>query len=417
MSARIDRVEVTPTAFADPPLLNAAGTHEPLALRTVVELRTSAGTVGLGETHGGARLLDDIRAAAAVVVGLDVSEVAEAMRRVEAELGQPRADRALAPVEVAMLDAHGQDLGAPVADLLGGAARDRVEFGGYLFYKWDRHLGATEPDAWGEVADGAGLVRLARRLHAEHGFTSWKVKGGVRSIAAEVADVRVLAEAFGDHAVRLDPNARWDAQASLAAAQQVDGVLEYLEDPCEGMAQMGWLRERSPVPLATNMLNESYAGHLDLIRERAADVVLLDHHIVGGLSRAKELADRCQAVGMATSMHSNSHLGISLAAMTHLAAAVTGDVRTNDTHYPWNRGSEVVAGGPLPIVGGQVAVPAGPGLGVRLDADRLAEAHERYRGSDIRERDDATYARRRVPTFERNRGRWTFEDHPGAVAG
>jgi glucarate dehydratase len=252
-------------------------------------------------------------------------------------------------------------------------------------------------------------------MHAQHGFRSWKVKGGVRGIADEIADVRVLADAFAGHAVRLDPNARWSPEASLVAAEQVDSVLEYLEDPCEGTAGMAWLRQRSPVPLATNMLNESYAGHLDLIRDRAADVVLLDHHIVGGLARAKDLADRCQAVGMATSMHSNSHLGISLAAMTHLAAAVTGDVRTNDTHYPWNRDDDVIAGGPLPVVGGEVAVPTGPGLGVRLDPERLAEAHERYLATDIRERDDARYARRRVPSFERNRGTWTFDAHPGAV--
>ncbi len=82
--------------------------------------------------------------------------------------------------------------------------------------------------------------------------------------------------------------------------------------------------------------------------------------------------------GLGVSMHSNSHLGISLAAMVHVAAAIPNLAYAADTHYPWQV-DEVIEGGKLPVVGGEVAVPTGPGLGVRLDRKALAALHDNYR--------------------------------------
>ncbi|MBT2497924.1 glucarate dehydratase [Agromyces sp. ISL-38] len=407
MTERIRRITVTPIAFPDPPLLNSAGAHEPLALRAIVELETSSGVVGLGEAHGSARLLAEMGEIADALLELPVHATAEAGARVAAILGRARGDRAFAPFEVAMLDAFARLLGVPLVELLGGAVRERVEFSGYLFYKWAGHLDEERPDAWGEVATPEQLVGLARRFEASDGFRSWKLKGGVRPIAEELEGVRALRHAFPDSPVRIDPNCRWSLDASVEAAQQLDGVAEYLEDPCLGLAAMRELRERVAVPLATNMLAEDFDAHLPVIAERAADIVLLDHHVVGGLRRAVTLASLCEAAGIGLSMHSNSHLGISFAAMIHLAAAVTGDVRTNDTHYPWNREHDIIVGGPIPIEGGTVAVPGAQGLGVELDHELHAIAHERYLASDIRERNDGAYARRLVPGFSGGLGRWT----------
>ena len=68
---RISRVTVTPVAFADPPLLNSVGVHEPFALRAIVEVATDAGLSGLGETYADEKHLAALRAAADAIAGTD----------------------------------------------------------------------------------------------------------------------------------------------------------------------------------------------------------------------------------------------------------------------------------------------------------------------------------------------------------
>jgi glucarate dehydratase len=86
-------------------------------------------------------------------------------------------------------------------------------------------------------------------------------------------------------------------------------------------------------------------------------------------------------------MHSNSHLGISLLAMTHLAASVPNLTYACDTHYPW-QAEEVIAGGKRVFEDGALAVPTEPGLGAQLDYDALARLHENYRRAGLSHRDD-----------------------------
>lgn len=409
-SERIERITLTPIAFPDPPLLSAAGAHEPLALRAVVQVRTTSGYVGLGECHGSAALLRDIDTVACELVGIRISDIAAARQRASILLTHARADRAFAPLEVGMLDAFGQCLGVRVVDLLGGEVRDRVEFCGYLFYKWGSHLDAQHDDSWGAVASPEDLVALAQVMYDQYGFRSWKLKGGVHTISEELQAVRALEVAFPESSIRIDPNCRWTLSASYEVAEQLSGIVDYLEDPCDGLANMARLKSNSPVPLATNMLAEDFATHMAVFESGAANIVLLDHHVVGGLQRAVALSQLCQAWGVGTAMHSNSHLGISLAAITHLAATVSGEVYSNDTHYPWNEKHDILQGGPLQISEGVLRVPKGPGLGVQLDEDLLGEAHERYLASNIRERRDSDYARRHTPLFEANHGTWTMRD-------
>ena len=106
-------------------------------------------------------------------------------------------------------------------------------------------------------------------------------------------------------------------------------------------------------------------------------------------------------------MHSNSHLGISLAAMVHLAAATPNLDYACDTHWPWKDPAEdVIVPGVLAISGGSVAVPTAPGLGVELDRDALGRLHEQYLSSGIRSRDDTGYMRRVQPDYELKLPRW-----------
>jgi glucarate dehydratase len=134
-------------------------------------------------------------------------------------------------------------------------------------------------------------------------------------------------------------------------------------------------------------------------------VVLSDHHLWGGLRRSALLTGITETFGLGLSMHSNSHLGVSLAAMVQLAAASENLSYACDTHYPW-KSQDVVAPGVLDFVDGAVEVPSGPGLGVELDRDRLGELHERYLSCGVRRREDTAYMRTFDPAFVPNTARW-----------
>lgn len=107
-------------------------------------------------------------------------------------------------------------------------------------------------------------------------------------------------------------------------------------------------------------------------------------------------------------MHSNSHLGVSLMAMAHVAAATPHLTYACDTHYPWQSAKdEIVEGGRIKIEGGCVTVLDKPGLGVTLDYDQLERGKERYRKAPFRKRDDEAEMRRRVdPNWTRKLPRW-----------
>ncbi|NUO44063.1 MAG: glucarate dehydratase [Streptomyces sp.] len=415
MNLTITDVRLTPILVADPPLLNTQGVHQPYTPRLIVEVETADGVVGFGETYGDTKYLELARPFARKVIGRQVSdlnglftvadEVAVDDARVSGQVdvgglrGVQTADKLRLSVvsgfEVACLDALGKALGLPVHALLGGKVRDAVEYSAYLFYKWADHPAgvAAEKDDWGAAVDPAGVVAQARLFKERYGFTSFKLKGGVFPPDEEIAAVRALAEAFPGHPLRLDPNGAWSVATSLKVAQQLGDVLEYLEDPALGTAAMAEVAARAGVPLATNMCVTTFAEIEEAFRKGAVQVVLSDHHYWGGLRNTQQLAAICRTFGVGVSMHSNTHLGISLAAMTHVAATVPDLHHACDSHYPWQ--SEDVLSERLVFEGGKVAVSDAPGLGVEVDPEKVRVLHQRWLDDDggLRERDDAAAMR------------------------
>jgi len=413
---KITAVRITPIAFRDGPLLNAAGIHEPWALRAIVEFETSDGRVGISETYGDEPMLRVLEQAKSLVPGLspfDLNRMEERVRAtirpavgaVEFELAPgshtaKNAAKVTSTFEVAMLDLQGQMLGAPVVDLLGGAVRDAVPYSAYLFFKYAQHIDKPYPaDAWGEGLGPAQIVAQAQRMIGLYGFQSIKLKGGVFEPAHEIACMRALHEAFPGLPLRLDPNANWSLETSIEAAPELDELLEYYEDPTPGLAGMAELARHTRLPLATNMVITT----LDDFRKGAdmgsVKVLLSDHHYWGGLRVTQTLARMCALWDLGMSMHSNSHLGISLMAMTHVAASIPNLTYACDTHYPWQE-EEVIEGGRIAFDNGAVRVPTTPGLGVALDREKLAELHEQYRTCGVRNRDDLTQMRRYDPDFK-----------------
>jgi len=259
----IRRVHVTPIAFRDPPLLNAAGIHEPWALRSIIQIETSCARVGINETYGDQAMLDVLAKAAPALQGLSPWDLNAMETRVRA-LVQPAGHASeflgdqisLAPgthvsknvakvisaFEVAMLDLQGQLANAPVVDLLGGAARDAVPFSAYLFFKYTEHIDKPyAADPFGEGIAPAQMVAQARRMIEQYGFKSIKLKAGALPPAQEVAALLALAKAFPGAPLRIDPNANWGVATSLKVVEQLRGVLEYYEDPAPGLHGMAEL--------------------------------------------------------------------------------------------------------------------------------------------------------------------------------
>ncbi|WP_019429495.1 enolase C-terminal domain-like protein [Limnohabitans sp. Rim47] len=417
----IRRVQVTPIAFRDPPLLNAAGIHEPWALRSIIQIETSCARVGINETYGDQAMLDVLAKAAPALEGLSPWDLNAMETRVRA-LVQPdghtseflgeqislapgthvskNVAKVISAFEVAMLDLQGQLANAPVVDLLGGAARDAVPFSAYLFFKYAEHIDQPyAADPFGEGIAPAQMVAQARRMIEQYGFKSIKLKAGALPPAQEVAALLALAKAFPGAPLRIDPNANWTVATSLKVVEQLRGVLEYYEDPAPGLQGMAEVARACDVPLATNMVVTDYKEFADNVRLGCpVRIVLSDHHYWGGLRTTQQLARLCQTFDMGLSMHSNSHLGISLTAMTHLAASVPHLAYACDTHYPW-QDEEIVKGGRLQFENGSLRVPRGPGLGVSIDPQAMERLHDNWLHCGIRNRDDLGQMRKYDPTF------------------
>lgn len=411
---RILDVRITPIAFSDPPLLNAVGVHEPFVHRVIIEIDVEGGVLGLGECAGGAERLRNLAVGAAAIKGMNIFETSKMEASIAAALAGNESSFELGTVfsafEVACLDAQGRLSGRSVCDLLGGRVRDEVPFSAYLFYKWAEHPAMDGrpaiADEWGEALDPEGIVRQARRMISQYGFKSIKLKGGVFPPAQEIEAIRALRDAFPGMPLRLDPNTAWSVETSRWVAEQTEGLLEYLEDPTAGLEGMAEVAATAAMPLATNMCVVAFDQIKRSVELDSVQVILGDHHYWGGLRHTRELGAICETFGIGMSMHSNSHLGISLAAMVHVAAATPALTYACDTHYPWNGHNDVIKPGALEFSDGSVRVPEGPGLGVELDRQKLAELHQQYLETNRGSRDDTGYMQKFVPGFSADFPRW-----------
>jgi len=407
---RVTDVSITVVAVPDPPLRNEIGCHQPYALRNVIQVRTDDGLVGLSEMPGGTQAQAELRDAARYVIGMDPFAV-ERLR-----LWFPGNPRTQSAFEVACLDLMGKAVGRPVADLLGGAVRDRVPFSAYLFFKF------ATPDDWLATAVGApapgtplgmygwphavltpdAMVDEADAFVRRYGFRVLKLKAGVLAPALEIETLRLLRARFGPAVgLRVDPNGGWSVPQALDALPALEEIgLEYYEDPVSGADAMAEIARRTSLPLATNMCVTGFADLPDAVARRTAQVILADHHWWGGVGALRHLGRCCETFGLGLSQHSNTHLGISLAAMVHAAATVPHLTYASDTHYPWQQGWDIVN---EPFVfdptDGTLPVPTTPGLGVTLNEDAFRRLAEIAAAIPADRRDDDAAMRRWFPDW------------------
>lgn len=343
--------------------------------RTILQVEADNGLVGLGEV--GPRVTQDrIRALSGRLVGEDPF----ALERLRLRFGvgkfySQETSSLFAALEMACLDLQGKMIGRPVSDLLGGRVRDVIPLIAYVF-----RLNATPSQP--EVATADEIVAHTRELVKRFGFGTIKFKGGAASPGEDIEAMRALRATFPDAELRVDPNGVWSVETSLRVARALqDCDLEWLEDATLGIEHMAEVTRRGGIPTATNMCVTHAAEFPRAVAVRAIDVILCDLWYWGGMRASKHLAAMCGTFGFGLGIHSGggaSELGIGMAAMLHLASTFPSLVHAADALYH-HQEDDVLTGGVLPIKDGTMTVPNGPGLGVELDPDRLAQYAELFR--------------------------------------
>ncbi|MBR1218281.1 glucarate dehydratase [Bradyrhizobium sp. U87765 SZCCT0131] len=412
-------MKVIPVAGHDGMLLNLSGAHAPFFTRNLVILTDSAGHSGVGEVPGGETIRQTLEDARDIVVGQPIGRfnaVLNTMRQRFADRdaggrGLQTFDlriaiHAVTAVEAALLDLLGQHLGVPVAALLGeGQQRDKVAMLGYLFYVGDRRKTnlpyREEPgaaDDWGrlrheEAVTPDAVVRLAEAAYARYGFQDFKLKGGVFAGEEEIVAIQALAKAFPRARITLDPNGAWSLAEAIRLCKGMHGTLAYAEDPCgaeagfSGREIMAEFRRATGLPTATNMIATDWRQMTHALALQSVDIPLADPHF-WTMQGAVRVAQTCRDHGLTWGSHSNNHFDVSLAMFTHAAAAAPGQITAIDTHWIWQDGQRLTRE-PLRIVGGEVAVPERPGLGIEIDMAQVEAAHELYKQHGLGARDDA----------------------------
>ncbi|WP_229051566.1 enolase C-terminal domain-like protein [Aeromicrobium sp. Leaf350] len=431
----IASVRAVPVAGHDSMLLNLSGAHGPFFTRNLAIVTDSEGRSGVGEVPGGESIRQTIDDAAGLLVGQPVGRYGSLLRQVAATYADRDAGgrgvqtfdqrttiHAVTALESALLDLHGQHLGVPVAELLGeGQQRTHVPMLGYLFFVGDpdktdlpylREHSAVDggsADEWDrvrreEALDPEGVVRLAKAAADRYGFTDFKLKGGVLAGREEAESVRALKEAFPDARITLDPNGGWLLADAIEIGLSLRDVLAYAEDPCgpegrfSGRETMAEFRRATGLPTATNMIATDWREMAHAVREQSVDIPLADPHF-WTMRGSVRVAQLCHDFGLTWGSHSNNHFDVSLAMFTQVGAAAPGEITALDTHWIWQDGQGLTTA-PLQIEGGAIEVPTTPGLGVTLDDDRVAAAHELYLEHGLGARDDAVAMQYLVPGWE-----------------
>jgi glucarate dehydratase len=367
----------TVTVPLEAPLRHANGCHWGRFVRTIVEVETDNGLIGLGEMGGGGESAEAMfRAMKSYLVGHDPARLEE-MRFL---IANPTASlynnrtQVLAALEFACLDILGQAWGVPVCDILGGRLRDRVPFATYCFFRY-----ANPRTGVGEVRTPDQLVEFTRALKQRCGFHTHKLKAGVFPPDYELECYRALAAAFPGDSLRFDPNAVWSTEQAIRFGNAIKDLRnDYLEDPVFGLNGMRRTRQMVGIPLATNTVVVNFEQLAANVLDTAVDVVLLDTTFWGGIRPCIKAAAVCETFQLGVAVHSSGELGIQLATMLHLGAALPNLSFAADAHYH-HLTDDIIEGGPLKYEDGAIRVPQGPGLGVRLDRDKLGEYQELYR--------------------------------------
>ncbi|HZS82533.1 MAG TPA: enolase C-terminal domain-like protein [Stellaceae bacterium] len=341
--------------------------------RTLIEIETADGRVGIGETLGTEEVFRLAAGLARNLIGRDALDRRGFRESFAGTVFENRNGRngwsAFAGLELALWDWAGRAFERPLAALLGGVLRGEIEVVCPLpAIVLDRPVERGRlPLLFADRGRIADIIAWAKAQRAQYGFFCFKYKSAAISGEWDVAVMAALREAFGpDIRLRWDPNAAYPPAEAMAICGRLEGLgLEFYEDPTDGPAGLARLRAGIATPVATNMCVIAIDQLPSAIRHRVVDTVLADLYMWGGIDNYLALAAAAEASGLDLAVHSLFETGIGTAANLHLAAALPQIRRPNDCGLNWLGDDAVVE--PMTIRGGRLPVPAGAGLGVTLD--------------------------------------------------
>lgn len=431
----ITKMQVIPVAGYDSMLMTLSGCHAPYFTRNLVILQDNASHTGIGEIHGGDYTCDCLNAVRPLVEGQPVAcyrQVLQKVHRLPYAAGDDGAGiqkldiaklkfvvKSEWAIECAMLDLLGQYLGVPMCQLLGeGQQRTEVEMLGYLFYVSDKRKCAagdfqylnedSSSDPWfrlrrNEILTPARMVEEAHALHEKYGFANFKLKGGVLPGEEEMETLRALKKQFPTARINIDPNGAWSLDEAIRLCKDMHEVITYVEDPCgpeagySGREIMREFKNATQFPVATNMIATNWRQFYHTVGQNACDIILADPHFWGfdGTIRMSQLLEKW---GLTWGVHSNNHFDVTLAAFAQVGAAATGTPAPLDTHWIWQDGQNLLQDTPQ-IIGGNLQVPAAPGLGVKLNMERVWAANTLYNKLPTHDRDDAMAMQYLIPNW------------------
>lgn len=333
----------------------------------LVTVRCSDGTTGVGEatTIGGLSYGEEspegMKLAldtyfAPLVLGADPTRPAELMDRLNRAIAGNRFSKCA--VETALLDALGQRVGLPMSELLGGRRRESL------------------PVAWTLASgDTAKDIDEAERMLAQRRHNIFKLKIGKRSVADDVAHVAAIKRALGDRAsVRVDVNRAWDeASATRGVAMLEAAGCDLVEQPVDAHLRgaMARLSQRFTIPIMADESLTGPASAFDFAAGAAADVFAVKIAQSGGPKAACAVAAIAEAAGVALYGGTMLEGPIGTAASAHAFSTFAHLSFQTELFGPLLLTEEILEE-PLAYADFGLKVPDGPGLGVRLDADRVA---------------------------------------------
>ncbi|WPC76434.1 enolase C-terminal domain-like protein [Vibrio porteresiae] len=427
----ITEMHVIPVAGRDSMLLNLSGAHAPFFTRNIVVLKDSAGNEGLGEVPGGEKIRQTLEDARELILGRSVGEYKNVKTAVKNKFNDRDSSgrglqtfdlrttvHVITAIEAAFLDLLGKHLGLNVASLLGdGQQRDAVEVLGYLFFVGDKDKTDLpyqnqddETCEWYRIRHQkamtpASVAQLARASHDRYGFHDFKLKGGVLAGKEEAEAVKAIKEAFPDARVTLDPNGAWSLEEAVELGIYLKDTLAYAEDPCgaenglSGREILSEFRRRTGLPTATNMIATDWRQMGHSLSLQSVDIPLADPHF-WTMEGSVRVAQMCHEFGYTWGSHSNNHFDISLAMFTHVAAAAPGHITAIDTHWIWQEGNQRLTTAPFEIKDGKIAVPTAPGLGIKLDWEKVEQANKLYMDNCLGARDDSIGMQYLIPGWK-----------------
>ncbi len=375
---KITDIKATTVAVPlEAPIRHANGCHWGRFVRTIIEVETDEGIIGLGEMGGGGETTEEaFRGLKKYLVGHDPMQLESLYWKIcnpTASLYNNRV-QLHAAIEFACIDIIGKKHGIRACDLLGGALRESIPFASYLFFRYpNTHSGYGGEETVDE------MIKQTKELHLKHGFTTHKLKAGVFHPDHEIEVFKAIADAFPEHRLRIDPNCIWSVEEAIRVAHAIENLPnDYFEDPTYGLEGMKRVKSRIRIPTATNTVVVNFEQLTCCFRNQSVDVILLDTTFWGGLRQAWKAGVCCEKMQLGVAVHSSGELGIQLATMLHLGASLPNLSFAADAHYH-HLTDDIIVGGKMIYKDGSIKVPTGPGLGVTLDKDKLKQYNEYFK--------------------------------------